>query len=375
MTHFISDYQNWHKRQLVGLEGPDLEEAHCEQILESARNISPDSIRLVSNTEILVASESNPGHCYPIDLTQSTCNCKDFPRIQLCKHIAAVNVHFPALCSEGSSPSEIPECVCNQDLPQSAPVSDADKERVVLLKDINALCQQLLAVSDDATPDLEALKSVKCGLKAAIALANGSRAFPEKDDFHPNQKTWAETAARMGVQKAPKRKPGPVGGSTTEQCIGAVKGKRRKYSDPYAVGERSGKRAKPDAVSAAANERARATVPPPPPCAAALAPARASPSAAAAGSAEGSFTCANPSTGGPLTFPPSSTVLGLVFSRFPTAWPGSAFAPPSAAFPGFAYAGTDAQTMFRGEITPGNAPTHAHLFPGPPLDLEKMQEF
>ena len=372
VTHFISDYQNRHKRQLVGLEGPDLEEAHHEQILESARNISPDSIHPVSNTEILVASKSNLGHCYPIDLTQSTCNCKDFPRIRHCKHIAAVNVHFPALCSEGSSPCEIPERVRDQDLPQSAPVSDADKEHVVLLKDINALCQQLLAVSDDATPDLEALKSVKCGLKAAIASANGSRALPEKDDFHPNQKTWAETAARMGVRKAPRRKPDPVGGNTTEQCIGPVKGKRRKYSDLYAAGERSGKRAKPDAVSAAANERARATVPPPPPP---LAPARASPSAAAAGSAEGRFTCTNPSTGGPLTFPPSSTVPGLAFSRFPTAWPGSAFAPPPAAFPGFAYAGTDAQTMFRGEIMPGNAPAHAHLFPGPPLNLEKMREF
>ena len=140
VTHFISDYQNQHKQQLVGLEGPDLEEAHHEQILESTRNISPNSIRLVSNTEILVASESNPGHCYPINLTQSTCNCKDFPRIRLCKHIAAVNVHFPALCLEGSSPSKIPERVRNQDLPQSTPVSDADKECVVLLKDINALC-------------------------------------------------------------------------------------------------------------------------------------------------------------------------------------------------------------------------------------------
>jgi len=83
----------------------------------------------------------------------------------------------------------------------------------------------------------------------------------------------------------------------------------------------------------------------------------------------------NPSTGGPLTFLPSSTVLGLVFLCFPTAWPGSAFVPPSATFPGFAYAGTNAQTMFWGEIMPGNAPVHAHLFLGPPLDLEKMQEF
>jgi len=189
--------------------------------------------------------------------------------------------------------------------------------------------------------------------------------LPKKDNFNPNQKTWAETAERMGAQKAPRWKPSPSGGNITEQCIGAVKGKCRKYSDPYAAGERSGKRAKPDAVSAAANDRARATVPPPPPSAAALSPARASPSAAAVGSAEGSITHANPSTGGPLTYLPSSTVPGLAFSTFPAAWPGSTFAPPSAASLGLTYAGTNAQVFFQAEITPGNAFAHPHFTPGP----------
>jgi len=365
VTYFISDCQNRYKRQLVGLEGPDLEEARHEQILESTRNISPDSIHPVSNTEFLVASESNPGHRYPIDLTQSTCDCKDFPRIRLCKHIAAVNEHFPALHSKGSSFSEILEHMRDQDLPQSAPKPNADEECIVLLKDINMLCQQLTALSDDATPDLEALKTVKHSLKAVITLANGSRAFPKKDNFNPNQKTWVETTKRMGARKAPRQKPGPSGGNITEQCIGAVKGKRHKYSNLYAAGERSGKRAKPDVVSAAANDRARATVPLPPLSAAALSPARASPSAAVAGSAEGSITHANPSMGGPLTYPPSSTVPGLAFSTFPAAWPGSAFAPPSTASPGLAYAGTNAQVFFRAEIMPGNAFMHPHFTLGP----------
>jgi len=365
VTYFISDCQNRHKRQLVGLEGPDLEEARCEQILESTRNISPDSIHPVSNTEFLVASESNPGHRYLINLTQSICDCKDFPRIWLCKHIAAINEHFPALRSKGSSFSKILECMRDQDLPQSAPKPNADEERVVLLKDINVLCQQLTALSDDATPDLEALKTVKHSLKAVITLANRSQALPEKDNFNPNQKTWAKTAERMGARKAPRRKPGPSSGNITEQCIGAVKGKRRKYSDPYAVGERSGKRAKPDAVSAAANDCARATVPLPPPSAAVLSPTCASPSAAAAGSAEGSITHANPSTGGPLTYPPSSTVPGLTFSTFPATWPGSMFAPPSAASLGLAYAGTNAQVFFWVEIMPGNAFVHPHFTLGP----------
>jgi len=55
--------------------------------------------------------------------------------------------------------------------------------------EINALCQQLSAVSNRLTPDLQALKSVKFSLKAAIASENRARALPEKDDFNPNQKT------------------------------------------------------------------------------------------------------------------------------------------------------------------------------------------
>jgi len=100
------------------------------------------------------------------------------------------------------------------------------------------------------------------------------------------------------------------------------------------------------------------------PCAAALAPARATPSAAAAGSAEGSFTCANQSTVVPLGYPPSSVVLGLAFSRFPAALQGHVFAPLSAAVPVFAYAGTSAQAFSWAQITPGNVLVHAHFTPG-----------
>ena len=96
-----------------------------------------------------------------------------------------------------------------------------------------------------------------------------------------------------------------------------------------------------------------------------LSPTRMSPSTAAAGSAEGSITHVNPSTGGPLTYPPSSAVLGLAFLTFPTAWPGSAFVPPSTASPGLAYAGTNAQVFFRAEIMPGNAFVHPHFTLGP----------
>jgi len=302
------------------------------------------------------------------------------------------------------------------DLPKR-PSRSEEESAEILLKEINALCQQLNA-SDRSTPDLKALKGVKYSLSAVIALANGSWALPEKDVFHHNRNTWAETAGRMGAGKAPKRKPGPTGANTSTECIGPVKGKRgHKYSDPYAAGERSGKRAKPDAVSAAANERSQVPALPPPGTGV-LSPARASPSAAAASSAARSFTRADRSTTNPLVHLASGRVPGLAFSRFPAAPPGVhsparaspsaaavgsaapsftradrstayplaylpsgaapgyafsllsaaplgyALAPPSAAFPELGYTGNNSQTSFRAEIMPGNAPAHTHFFPG-----------
>jgi len=254
VVDFLPEIKTWHGRQLVNLEGLDLLARRHRQILASAKKIPQDSICQISDTQFFVASESHLGNHYPIDLNRSACGCTDFPRIQYCKHIATINVHFPQLFPMVDSTSKIPECVRVPDLPKHTSRSEEESTEI-LLKEINALCQQL-NTSDRSTPDLKALKGVKYSLSMAIALANGSRVLPEKDVFHHNRNTWAETAGCMGAGKAPKRKPGPTGANTSTERISPVKGKRScKYSDPYAAGERLGKRAKPDAVSAAANER------------------------------------------------------------------------------------------------------------------------
>jgi len=167
----------------------------------------------------------------------------------------------------------------------------------------------------------------------------------------------------MGVGKAPKQKPGPMGGNTSMECISPVKGKRAcKYTDPYAAGKRLGKHAKPDAVSAAANEHAHASVPAPLPWG--HSPAHASPSAAAADSAARPFTCTDQTTVNPLAHLASGTVPGCALSWFPTTLSGYMFAPHSTTVPGSAHAGTSAWASFRAEIIPRNALAHAHSSQG-----------
>src|SRR5258708_36390558 len=61
----------------------------------------------------------------------------------------------------------------------------------------------------------------------------------------------------MGVKRANKCPNGKVNSALIAQHIGEPNRKRTADDNPYGAGEQSGKRAKPDACSAAANVRAR----------------------------------------------------------------------------------------------------------------------
>src|SRR6266851_2953500 len=199
---------------------------------------------------------------YTIDLHQPTCDCADFPRVQFCKHIAAIYAHFPHLSPEGISESIITEDITPSCQPECT--SSQEDSLQTLTHDIAALSHTLASKSSSSAV-LEAARSAKYTLTVAIASIQGSNALPEKDIVAPNQKSWTETAKWMGVKRgAPKRKCLPEERGITAQSIGAAKGKRhRVHSDPYAGGKRSGKRAKPDVTSAAANARACTCAVPP----------------------------------------------------------------------------------------------------------------
>ena len=99
-------YQNRHERQVVGLEGPDLAGQWQRQLLSSAKETSIDSIQQFDDITFHIALESWPGSYYKINLCRGTCNCPDFSRVQYCKHLAAISVHFPHLCTQDKSPRD-----------------------------------------------------------------------------------------------------------------------------------------------------------------------------------------------------------------------------------------------------------------------------
>jgi hypothetical protein len=270
-------YQNWHMQQVVGLKGPDLAGQRRQQLLTGTRGTTCDSIQQFDSMQFHVTSESRPGAYYEINLDRSTCNCPNFLRSRFCKHLATINVHFPHLCTQESSPPSDPDFGGAFDTPEHVPTpevcqtSSPQESIQKLMQDIKLLSQQLddkiSGLTDESAPAvMQAFCSVKYSLTAAIAATQGLQALLDKENVPPNQNSWTETAEQMGVKCKPKQRHLPDEHRLTERSISISKGKHKcLYSDPYAGGGRSGNRAKPDALSATANARACAHMCPPVP--------------------------------------------------------------------------------------------------------------
>jgi hypothetical protein len=142
-----------------------------------------------------------------------------------------------------------------------------------------------------STAVIEAARLAKYSLSAAIAAMQGNAPLPNPDVIAQDHKSWTETAKQMGITKKSSNRPRPAEESgLTARSIGIVKGKHHYiHNDPYAGGERSGKRVKPDAPSTANTAPLVESTPsitllgpvipaqadmfvPPPPCAPRIAP-------------------------------------------------------------------------------------------------------
>lgn len=259
-------YQFRHDRQQAGLDGLNLEASRRRDIEEAANKVTRDSIEKFDDSQFHVASQTKSGHFYAINLALPTCNCPDFPRIRHCKHIGAVYFHFPHL-----RPSNVPAASPAVSGSECAPIPATSTSNTfhLLVQDVNLLSHRLVSEGNtQLAPSqvvVEAVRSAKASLSAAIASVNGSSPLPHRERIAPNQHSWTETAESMGVRRtAAKRRRLPEDVGLTEKTIGSAKGKRRRvYTDPYAGGERPGRLARSDAVSATANQKARACAPPP----------------------------------------------------------------------------------------------------------------
>src|SRR6266849_7783924 len=228
----IPSYEDRHKRQKLGMQGPTLAEKRRKDILARAPKTPQERIQQIDQSRFEVQSSSTE-KTYEINILTYTCTCLDFPRIQLCKHIAAT-VHFFGGGIEGGGPHapvNTSEELAEPDASKSPAHQDGSAGKsgcptlISNINYINRLTQEILEMVS-ADPDLETVKSVKlAGLQlnaVRISLTGNGPQLPDKEQIAPNQLSWPPTAMCMGVKCGEKRR-GKVDSTLTAEHIGVLK--------------------------------------------------------------------------------------------------------------------------------------------------------
>lgn len=230
-------YKGKHWRQYFGFEGPDLEISRRRQIGQSAIEIQPDHITEVDDEgQYTVQSQTTKGRSYSVNIEQYTCDCDSYPLVSYCKHLAAVQIHytegfdiqqiglqFVSVANKYSSPS-----AGLSKAPTHAPDPNTTPDDLLLASVTEKL--QRLTVRTRLSPPhhiSESFRQLNDLLDRVLAECEQPQVLPKQKKVPPNQRSWPETAKVMGA---------------------AVKSKRKNaHPDPYSGGERSAKKAKPDA--------------------------------------------------------------------------------------------------------------------------------
>ncbi|KZP29245.1 hypothetical protein FIBSPDRAFT_727730 [Athelia psychrophila] len=215
-----------HWRQQFGFEGPDLEAQQRTQANERGQAIPPTSITEVVPSRIYtLRSQSNPQCLYTINREAYNCECPAFPTISFCKHMAAVQFHYPEADDQTRSTILI---FTPPVLPFQQPVTNLSSSsaptNTILANKLRDLSIHIRH-SDHRTSSLIELDDLA---NRALLEHEQSQILPTKNKIASNEGPgWKVTRAIMGADV----KTGP----------------KRAHPDPFSGGERSGKRAKADA--------------------------------------------------------------------------------------------------------------------------------
>jgi len=238
------------RRQKLGFEGENLENQKRLDIIRNSQTIKASDIdRQVldhadSGATYLVKSVSRPGQQYSVDVTAYTCTCPDYPVIQFCKHLHAIQAHFPDLASSNqlntlSTGSEISTILdldeqtlglglsvpgTGTECPSSALVVDPESGTSAMLRSVSEKFERLVArFRLQGTP--EQAKRLNAWLDHELSLESATpNLLPKRQKLSPRLNSWPETQAAM----MPAKKTRP----------------KRAGDQAYGAGESSGKRVK-----------------------------------------------------------------------------------------------------------------------------------
>ena len=182
-------------------------------------------------------------HQYEVDIPAYTCTCFDFPLINYCKHICAVQHWSPEVVEQRLISSPEIHTLSSPDADSSESVNTTDAGGVVLSVTDHTSCtgNSLVPISESfrlarkletlagrlrqsSTAPPVSVLGLKKDLDTALVDVFSGLLLPQVVRIPPNIKCWTETQAVMMPAKKGRRK--------------------RAGDDAYGAGENSGKKAK-----------------------------------------------------------------------------------------------------------------------------------
>lgn len=227
--------------------------------------INADSICILGDDCYYVQSATEPSCNYVVELSKLSCDCPDWPRIQLCKHVSAV-AHF---FGSGNLLDQLTEDPTPASVETAKPMESGgspnarDTTATMILESVITVSREYLSDGVPSSPDtVRSLHVVEVHLTAVVWSSCSLKSpLPDKEQIPPNQHSWTETAQRMGVCQW--KRPHAATVSSPEppaaKQIGELNCKqpRLKNPDPYSGGVSSGRNAAPNAQSVTQNAQAR----------------------------------------------------------------------------------------------------------------------
>src|SRR6266702_802861 len=237
----LPHYQACHDGQEVGFNGSNLAQKRHKEILVRTLEMNADSIRILGDNCYYMQSEADTSREYLVGLSEQSCDCLDWPRVQLCKHITAV-AHFfengnqlvELAADTGATPKTVQPV-------ESEHPPDVRRDSTVasILENVINVSKEFL--SDGVPKSLGTVWSLHSVEEHLTPIVQNSRSLesllPDKEAIPPNQHTWTETAQRMGAQRWKRPRPTTTSSPepTATERIGDLNRKqpRVRITDPY----------------------------------------------------------------------------------------------------------------------------------------------
>ena len=266
-------YETRHNSRELGFDGSNLAQKRRKEILARSPEVPAESIRAQGDGDRYeVQSVTDPSRTYLVNLCDKYCDCPDWPRVRLCKHVAAISHFFEMveLTFESVELAIDSSLTPETEDPAVAPVesedsadSRSDASAAAILETVITVSREFLSDGAPSSPGtIRSLQAVEAHLTAVVRSSRSSESpLPDRQEIPPNQHSWTETARQMGIQRWKRRRP--TNASSTKpsatQRIGDLNRKRPRLqdTDPYSGGMNSGRHAASDAQSAAQNAEAR----------------------------------------------------------------------------------------------------------------------